>query len=175
MGERVCPLGSAASLPLCTSHLSPGAAEPRPDAWEADLHPDLGVALPPGTTQRVPPAHCLIDTIHPQPGELAQPLDPRGKGAKSLLFFFFFFVTGSREKQNYKKCKSCLELLSFFGTLLRSASPSCESRYYSEGAGNSSEMTPPRAAAVPRPGWLRACLSSPGLVDPRLGGIIRVF
>lgn len=66
---------------------SPRTAEPRPEAWEADFRPDLGVALPPRTTQRLPPAHFLTDTIHTQLGKLAQLLGPRGKGITSLLFF----------------------------------------------------------------------------------------
>lgn len=66
------------SLPAPASFSRGGAA----------FRPDLGLALPLRTAPRVPPAHFLMDTTHPQPGKLAHPWAREEKEQQASIFFF---------------------------------------------------------------------------------------
>lgn len=69
--------------------LPPSLHQPPSLEARAAFRPDLGLALPPRTAPRVPPAHFRMDTAHAQPGKLAHPWAQEEKEQQASNFFFF--------------------------------------------------------------------------------------
>lgn len=79
----------------------PSCASLLPSRPGAAFRPDLGLALPPRTAPRVPPAHVLMDTTHPQPGKLAHPWAQEEKEQQASIFFYFFILNWVKRKTEF--------------------------------------------------------------------------